>query len=92
MYAYGCFSCLYVCVAYVYLVPMETKRGHMSPASGVTDSCEPLCWCKELNPGLNLQVHCAVAPVPSCFLVGWLVGFMCFVVGGVSFILVFLIC
>lgn len=47
----GCFSCMYICVTHVCLVPAETRRGFASPGPGATDGCKPPCWCRESNPG-----------------------------------------
>lgn len=35
-----------ICVC---LVPKGDRRVHWNPGAGVTDSCEPLCGCWELN-------------------------------------------
>lgn len=47
----ACFACMYVCVPHAFQVPVEAKKeGIGSPETGVTDGCEPLCRCWELNP------------------------------------------
>ena len=45
--------CVYVYMPYVYLVPMEVRRGPWIPLLGVaiTGSCELPCECWDLNPG-----------------------------------------
>lgn len=43
---------MYVCVPHACLVPTEARRKHRVPLTGITDGCEPLCGCWELNPGL----------------------------------------
>ena len=42
---YGYFACLYVCALYVYLAPIEARRGIGSLGAGVIDRCEPQCGC-----------------------------------------------
>lgn len=40
-----------VCAWHTYLVPVEVRRGCGSRGTGVSEGCEPLCGCLELNPG-----------------------------------------
>ena len=50
-----CFGDMGILVACMYaawcLDPMETRKGMVSPGTGITDSCEPPCGRWELNPG-----------------------------------------
>lgn len=36
---------------HVYAVPVEPEEGTRTPETGVTDSCEAPCGCRELNSG-----------------------------------------
>lgn len=38
-------------VQHVHAVPVKARRGHSIPETRVTDGCEPLCGCWELNLG-----------------------------------------
>jgi hypothetical protein len=49
---YVCFTCKYVCASCVCLVPLELKEAIKVPETGLTDSCELLGGCWELNPDL----------------------------------------
>jgi hypothetical protein len=49
-YVYECFTCIYVCAPYVPGV-QEDQKIFQIPESRVTDACESLCGCWELNPG-----------------------------------------
>lgn len=42
-----CVWCIHVCA-----VPVDGRRGHWVPGTGVARSCEPPCEGWELNPGL----------------------------------------
>lgn len=46
---FGYFTCIYVCVSCVYLVPTESKGRYQSPGTGVINSHELPCGCWELN-------------------------------------------
>lgn len=40
------FSCVYICVPTVYVTGTTRSAEDIgSPRTGVTDICEPLCWC-----------------------------------------------
>lgn len=47
---YGGVACLHDCVA------VEARRERTVPENGVTDSGEPPCECREMNPG-PLEEH-----------------------------------
>lgn len=48
-----CVDILLVCVLVHHFctVSMASEEGVGSPVAGVTGSCEPLCGCRQLNPG-----------------------------------------
>lgn len=50
-YVYRCFTRMYVCGLYAYLVFVKARKGTGSPGSAVVDDCEPLDGHWELNLG-----------------------------------------
>lgn len=48
-YVYGCFACIFACVATAHLVPEE---GIMSSGTGAPEGCKPPCgqWKSNLGP------------------------------------------
>lgn len=61
--------CLSICCApHVCLVPKEARRGCLIPKTGVTDGCEPLFGCWELNVGPLEEQPLSHSPaLYSCF-------------------------
>lgn len=51
-------------------MPVEARSKHGTPGMGVTHSCEPLMWYREVNPGLRqeqtpmLATSRAISPSP----------------------------
>lgn len=70
------FFCMYRCTPLVCLAPLEAKRGIGSLESRITDFCELLCGCWELNQGpreeqlvLLIQGHLCLQPHEVEFLI-----------------------
>ena len=61
-----------VSVHHVCAVPVEARRGCHIPGTGVTDSCELLCGCWELNLGpleeQRVLLTRVIFPVPWSFI------------------------
>lgn len=54
----GVFS-TYMSMYYMCAVTREPRKGIGLPKTGVTDSCEPPCICREMNPGPLKSNQCS---------------------------------
>lgn len=60
-------QCANVCISHGCLVPLKARSRHGSCGTGVTGSCEPLCGCWELSPGLLQELLTAGASLQSFY-------------------------
>ena len=63
---YGCFPCMYVCVPCAWLMPKEPEK---AVRTRVTNDCEPLYGCWEMDPRSSGRAGTAVNlnPLSSVF-------------------------
>lgn len=67
-YVYGCFTYMYVCASFVYLMNGEARKGGGSSGTAVTDSCELPCGSLESNLGLLEEQPVLLTADPSLLL------------------------